>query len=86
MKEFSFHSFVNSQGSTPTTLLKLLVPNSSNDFFYINLFILFILFLAELGLHCCTQAFSSCIERGLLFAAVHRLLIAVASLVGEHRL
>ena len=38
------------------------------------------LFLAALGLHCCTWAFSSCGEQGLLFAAVHRLLIAVASL------
>ena len=30
--------------------------------------------------------FSSCGERGLLFVAVHRLLIAVASLVAEHGL
>ena len=40
---------------------------------------------AALGLHCCVQAFSSCSERGLLFVAVCRLLIAVASLVAEHR-
>ena len=32
------------------------------------------------------QAFSSCGEQGLVFNAVHRLLIAVASLVAEHRL
>ena len=32
------------------------------------------------------QAFSSCGERGLLFIAVLRLLIAVASLVAEHGL
>ena len=38
------------------------------------------LFLAALGLRCCTQAFSSCGERGLLFVVVHGLLIAVASL------
>ena len=44
------------------------------------------LFLAALGLCCCEQAFSSCGERGLLFVAVHGLLIAVASLVVEHRL
>ena len=44
------------------------------------------LFLAALGLRCCMQAFSSCGERGLLFVAVRRLLIAVASLVAEHRL
>ena len=53
-------------------------------FFIIYLFIY--LFLAALGLHCCVQAFSSCGEQGLLFIAVHRLLIAVASLVAEHGL
>ena len=52
-------------------------------FFLINLFIY--LFLAALGLCCCTQAFSSCSEWGLLFVAVCRLLIVVASLVAEHR-
>ena len=53
-------------------------------FFFINLCIY--LFLAALGLHCSAQAFSSCGERGLLFVAVHGLLIAVASLVAEHGL
>ena len=38
------------------------------------------------GLRCCTRAFSSCSERGLLFVVVHGLLIAVASLVAEHGL
>ena len=47
---------------------------------------LFYLFLAALGLHCCTRAFSSCGERGLLFVAVCGLLTAVASLVAEHGL
>ena len=42
------------------------------------------LFLAVLGLCCCTQAFFSCGERGLLFLSVCGLLIAVASLVAEH--
>ena len=42
--------------------------------------------MAALGLRCCVQAFSSCGERGLLFVAVHRLLIAVASFVVEHGL
>ena len=37
------------------------------------------LFLAVLGLPCCTQAFSSCREWRLLFVAVCRPLIAVAS-------
>ena len=44
---------------------------------------LFYLFLAALGLRCCAQAFSSCGERGLLFVAVSRFLIVVASLVAE---
>ena len=44
------------------------------------------LFLAVLSLHCCTWAFSSCNEWGLLFIVLHGLLIMVASLVGEHRL
>jgi len=48
-------------------------------FKYINLF------LAMLGLCCCEQAFSSCREQGLLFTAVHRLLIAMASPVAEHQ-
>ena len=46
----------------------------------------FILFLAALGLRCCMWAFSSCSEQGLLFIAVHGLLIVVASLVTEHGL
>ena len=44
------------------------------------------LFLAVLGLHCCTQAFSSCGECRLLLVVVCRLLIAMASLVAEHGL
>ena len=46
-------------------------------------FIFMYLFLALLGLHCCTRAFSNCGEQGLLFVAVRGLLIAVASLVAE---
>ena len=45
--------------------------------------ILFIHFLAVLGLRCCARAFSSCRQWGLLFAAVRGLLIAVASRVAE---
>ena len=52
-------------------------------FFFFNKFIY--LFLAELGLHCCAWAFSTCSKQGLLFVAVRGLLIAVASLV-EHGL
>ena len=70
--------FVSQGPGQPTGCLKIFF------FFLIYLFNLFI--LAALGLCCCTRAFSSCGERGLLFVAVHRLLIAVASLVAEHRL
>ena len=49
-------------------------------------FVFVFLFLAALGLRCCVRAFSSCGERGLLFVAVHGLLIAVASLVAGHGL
>ena len=50
--------------------------------FYLSIY----LFMAVLGLCCCAWAFSSCGERGLLFDAVRGLLIAMASLVAEHRL
>ena len=56
------------------------------NLFFFNLFYFIYLFLAVLGLHCCSWAFSSCSERGLLFTAVHVLLIAVVSLVAEHGL
>ena len=51
--------------------------------YFINLFIylFYFLALAVLGFRCCVQAFSSCGEPGLLFVAVHGLLIVVASLV-----
>ena len=41
--------------------------------------------MAALGLRWWAWAYSSCGKWGLLFAAVHRLLIAVPSLVVEHR-
>ena len=51
-----------------------------------QIFYLFIyLFLALLGLRCCVWAFSSWGKQGLLFVAVHGLLIVVDSLVVEHR-
>ena len=50
------------------------------------LFILFIYFWLLWVFRCCAWAFSSCSEQGLLFIAVRELLIAVASLVAEHRL
>ena len=53
-------------------------------FYFIYLFTY--LFLAAFGLRCSARAFSSCSERGLLLVVVHGPLIAVASLVTEHRL
>ena len=68
----------------------MVVPQKSfgdlNTVFWRFFLLLFNLFLAALGLHCCVQAFSSCGEQGLLFIAMCRLLIVVASLVTEHRL
>ena len=43
-------------------------------------------FLAALGPCCFVWAYSSCGGQGPLFIAMHRLLIAVASLVAEDRL
>ena len=51
------------------------------------LFCLFVyLFLAVLGLCCSEWNFSSCSDRGLLFIVLPELLIAITSLVAEHRL
>ena len=55
-------------------------------YLFFNKFIYLFLFLAVLGLRCCTWAFSSCGERELVFVAVCGLLIVVASLVAEHGL
>ena len=68
-------------------LVNLKVSYSMNRLWVVFFFNKFLnLFLAALGLHCCVRAFSSCGERGLLFVAVHGLLIAVASFVAEHGL
>ena len=69
------------QGSeAPLEVLSVWVDISVKTFIYL------FIFLAALGLRCCAWAFSRCGERGLLFVAVRGLLIAVASLVGEHRI
>ena len=65
-------------------MLSLIFFAFSNFLKTIYLFIY--LFLAVLGLRCCTRAFSSCSEQGLLFVVVRGLFIAVASLVVEHGL
>ena len=74
------------RSSSKKIVKKKKLPTSSVVILKKILFILFYLFLAVLGLHCCAWAFSSCGGRGLLFVAVHRRLIAVASLVVEHGL
>ena len=47
------------------------------------LILLTYLFLAALGLGCCTQAFPSCGEWGRSLVSAHRLLTAVDSLVAK---
>ena len=56
------------------------------DALFLFFIIIIFLFLAALGLRCCVWAFSGCGEWGLLFIAVHGLLIVMASLVAEHGL
>ena len=88
------HSFgVTSKKSLPTKASEIF-PNvltfrSINYFFNFKKFLfiyLIYLFLAVLGPRCCTWAFSSCGEWGLLFVEVHGLLIAVASRCGARAL
>ena len=67
--------------------LSLIVLFLMHSFFFILCMYVFIyLFLAALGPCCCTWAFSSCGEWGLLFDVVCSLPIAVASPVAEHGL
>ena len=58
-----------------------ILPHAYSVFFKM----VYSLFSASLGLHCCTQAFSRC-EQELLFIVVCGLLVAVASLVAERGL
>ena len=62
--------------------------NEKSSYMCVCVFLIFIyLFIfGYLGPSFCEWPFSSCGERGLLFIAVHGLLIAVASLVVEHGL
>ena len=52
-------------------------------FFLINVFIYLLFILGCIGSLLLHVAFSSCGERGLLFVAVHGILIVVVSLVAE---
>ena len=54
--------------------------------FYKFIYVCIYLFLAALGLRCCTWAFFSYVKQGLLFVPACGLLMVVASLVVEHRL
>ena len=60
------------------------LPTSGLFFFFFYKFIY--LFIFGCVGSCCTRAFSSCGELGLLFVEVRRFLTAVASLVAEHGL
>ena len=82
IKPASLMSAAHSRATSSKVVSVLQAPPSRFD----PSFLFICLFLAVLGLCCCTQAFSSCHERGLLFFAVCRLLFAKASLVVEHRL
>ena len=53
---------------------------------YFKIFFFFLNFLAAVDLRCCKRAFSSCSEQRLLFIAVRRLLIVVASRCGARAL
>ena len=82
-----FTSFTEEGSAELLTLSCWMWNQLGLHFIFLLKFIYFIyLFLAAWGLCCCAQAFSSCSEQGLLFVAVHGLLIAVTSLVAEHRL
>ena len=65
-----------------TSLEKCLFKSSA----HLKKMIIYVLFLALLGLCCCSRAFSSWREQGLLSITACRLLTVVASLVAEHRL
>ena len=82
---FTFVCLVN----LPSGVIQTVIPEASEPFETIHLkkYYLFIfVFFTALGLHCFAWAFSNSSKWGLLFVAVHEFLIAVASLVAEHRL
>ena len=71
----------------PTSICDQKMHNQQGSYLFFNKFTYFIyLFQAALDVHCWARASSSCREWGLLFVMLRGLLIAVASLVAEHRL
>ena len=53
--------------------------------FYSKFYLFVCLFLAVPGLHCCGRFSLSAVSGSYSTAVVHRLLIAVTSLIAEHR-
>ena len=51
------------------------------SFLIFKVLFVYLIFLTVVGLHCCTWAFSSCGEQGLVFIKVHGLLTVEASLL-----
>ena len=87
LQTFIAHSCVEVTMQLPSdTYVFFFLIFKSDQLFLKKIIYLIYLVLAALGLRCCAWAFSSCGEWGLLFIAVHGLLIAVASLVAEHGL
>ena len=82
-----FHLFIYFKSLCPWSILNYYwsLPLSDRKITFFPLRFIY-LFLADLDLHCWAQTFSSCDKWGLLFVVVPGLLIAVASLVAEHRL
>ena len=77
------------QGPSPTPPGPISLSSSSKPFselFFLNLFIIYLLILAVLGLRFRARAFPSCGEQRPLLIAVRRPLTIAASLVAEHRL
>ena len=85
VKVVSLHG-EDSGNSVPGTSQGVQRLGEKGFFFFFFFLRLFIYLLAALGLCCCLQAFSNCGEQGLLFVALHGLLIAVASPVVEQEL
>ena len=83
-----------SPASVTTTLSSYLTSLRKSvelDLDFVCLFVWLVVFnnlisLAVLGLHCCADFSLVVVGGGYALAVVHRLLIAVASLVAKHRL
>ena len=84
VRPLSIVTFASAVGLVASPSLSA-VDGSCGMIFFLFIYLIY-LFLAALGLRCCTRAFSSCGERGLLFVVVHGLLTGVASLIVEHGL